>query len=540
MNKLLLLIFFLLICQINIFSQRKSEDISELDAVLKIQRVLGYINYFYVDTVKNTKLAEEAIIGMLQSLDPHSIYIPKKEVKAMNEPLQGNFEGIGIQFAIVNDTVQVIATISGGPSEKVGLRPGDRIVKVNNKEFAGIGITNSDVINTLRGKKGTKVTVTVKRPGEKKLIDFEIIRDKIPIYSLDAAYMISQNIAYIKLNRFAAQTNEEFRQALDSLKKRNNIESLILDLRGNGGGYLNTAIELADEFLGQDKLIVFTKGRAFPRTEYKATKEGDFEEGKLIILIDEGSASASEIVSGAVQDWDRGVVIGRKSFGKGLVQRQFMIPDSSMIRLTIAKYFTPSGRCIQKSYKGGVKKYARDLIERFNRGELTNKDSIHFPDSLKYYTLKNKRVVYGGGGIMPDIFVPLDTTQKYSDVFSKILRKGILNSFVASYIDMNRKVLKNKYKTFEDFNNNFVVDSLLINALIDFSQKNKLKFNEKDKKQLNNDNLSKNILKALIARDLWKTTQYFIIINKNDKVLSKAIDILNDENKYFNILKRKN
>ena len=540
MIKLLLLVFFFLICQINIFSQRKSEDISELDAVLKIQRVLGYINYFYVDTVKNTKLAEEAIIGMLQSLDPHSIYIPKKEVKAMNEPLQGNFEGIGIQFAIVNDTVQVIATISGGPSEKVGLRPGDRIVKVNNKEFAGIGITNSDVINTLRGKKGTKVTVTVKRPGEKKLIDFEIIRDKIPIYSLDAAYMISQNIAYIKLNRFAAQTNEEFRQALDSLKKRNNIESLILDLRGNGGGYLNTAIELADEFLGQDKLIVFTKGRAFPRTEYKATKEGDFEEGKLIILIDEGSASASEIVSGAVQDWDRGVVIGRKSFGKGLVQRQFMIPDSSMIRLTIAKYFTPSGRCIQKSYKGGVKKYARDLIERFNRGELTNKDSIHFPDSLKYYTLKNKRVVYGGGGIMPDIFVPLDTTQKYSDVFSKILRKGILNSFVASYIDMNRKVLKNKYKTFEDFNNNFVVDSLLINALIDFSQKNKLKFNEKDKKQLNNDNLSKNILKALIARDLWKTTQYFIIINKNDKVLSKAIDILNDENKYFNILKRKN
>ncbi len=538
MKKLLLSILLSVIVVINVYPQ-KGDDIKELDAVLKIQRVLSYINYFYVDTVKNSKMAEAAIIGMLQSLDPHSIYIPQKEVKAMNEPLQGNFEGIGIQFAIVNDTVQVVATISGGPSEKVGVRAGDRIVKVDGKDFAGIGITNTDVVKTLRGKKGTKVTITVKRPGEKKLLDFEIIRDKIPIYSLDAAYMVTPTTAYIKLNRFAVQTDEEFKEALDSLKKTNNVENLILDLRGNGGGYLNTAIDIADEFLGKDKLVVFTEGKRFPKTEYKATEKGDFEKGKLIILIDEGSASASEIVTGAVQDWDRGVVVGRRSFGKGLVQRQFMLPDSSMIRLTIAKYFTPSGRCIQKPYKEGVKKYARDLIDRYNRGELTNKDSIHFPDSLKYETLVNKRTVYGGGGIMPDIFVPLDTTKKYSEAFSKILRKGLLNSFVASYIDKHRDELKSKYGTFDEFDKHFTVDSVLINNLVDYAKSNKLTLKEDEKKKLNEDKLAKNILKAMIARDLWKTTQYFMIINKDDEVLNKAVQILNNEKEYNKILKGK-
>ncbi len=529
---------FLIVISINLasYSQDKART-SELDAIFKIQRVLNYINYFYVDSESNAKLAEDAIVGILQHLDPHSIYIPKKEVEAMNEPLQGNFEGIGIQFAIVEDTVQVVAVISGGPSEKVGLMPGDRIVKVDGKDFAGIGITNSDVVKTLRGKKGTKVKLLVKRPGEKKLLDFVIVRDKIPIFSLDAAYMVSPGIAYIKLNRFAIQTDKEFRTALDSLKKHNKVKALILDLRGNGGGYLNVAIDLADEFLDDGKLVVYTKGRAVPKTDYNATDRGEFEKSPVVVLVDEGSASASEIVTGAIQDWDRGVVIGRRTFGKGLVQRQFPLQDSSMIRLTIAKYYTPSGRCIQKPYNEGVKKYAMDIIDRYNRGELTSKDSIHFPDSLKYYTRVNKRVVYGGGGIMPDIFVPLDTTKKYSDAFAKILRKGLLNAYIAKYIDENRKDLEAKYPDFDTYLKNFNVDTILLSDLYNYAKNNKVKFKEKDKKGFMNDTIAAKTIKALIARDMWHTTQYFMIINKNDDVIKKAIEVLNNKKRYENILK---
>ncbi|OFY73322.1 MAG: peptidase S41, partial [Bacteroidetes bacterium RIFOXYA12_FULL_33_9] len=375
------------------------------NSVFKLSKVLNLISTFYVDTVNQDQLTEEAIIGMLKFLDPHSIYISKEEVEEMNEPLEGNFEGVGVQFNILNDTIVVVSPIPGGPSEKVGIQAGDRFVTINGENVAGIGIRNNDVVEKLRGAKGTTVNVGMKRKGTKEILDFTITRDKIPIYSLDASYMINKEVGYIKLNRFAATTMEEYYKAVENLKA-NGAKHLIIDLQDNSGGYLNTSIDLADEFLKDQKLIVYTEGVKSPKHEYKATGRGNFEEGKVIVLVNEGSASASEILSGALQDWDRGVVIGRRTFGKGLVQRPFNLPDGAMIRLTIARYYTPTGRLIQKSYEGGFNDYSRDLINRYNSGEFLSEDSIHFPDSLKYKTLQNSRNVYGGGGIMPDIFIP--------------------------------------------------------------------------------------------------------------------------------------
>ena len=415
----------------------------------KFGRVLSLIDSYYVDTVNTDRLVEDAIIGMLKELDPHSVYISKEEVKRMNEPLQGSFDGVGIQFNILDDTLIVVNPIPGGPSEKLGIKAGDRIVEVDGKNIAGIGLKNSDVIKMLRGEKGTTVNVKIQRRGSENLLDFTITRDKIPIYSLDAAYMVNKEIGYIKLNRFAATSIDEFNKAFSKLKQKG-VKKLILDLRGNGGGYLNTAVNLADQFLPDGNMIVYTQGIHAPRYEEHATEKGVWEEGELVVLVDEGSASASEIVSGAIQDWDRGVIIGRRTFGKGLVQRPYILPDNSMIRLTVARYYTPSGRCIQKSYAKGVKDYSNDIINRYNHGELTNADSIHFPDSLKYKTLKLKRTVYGGGGIMPDIFVPLDTT-KLPELYAGLIRKGIIYQFTVSYMDTHRDELKAKYKSFNTF-----------------------------------------------------------------------------------------
>ena len=501
---------------------------------LKFNKALSFIDMFYVDTINQKQLVEEAIVSMLKDLDPHSVYISPEEVREMNEPLQGNFEGVGIQFSIQEDTIIVVSPISGGPSEKLGIRPGDRIVKINDKVMAGIGVKNKDVFDKLRGAKGTKVKMSIFRKGEKELIEYEVTRDKIPIFSIDAAYMIDNEIGYIKLSRFSATSMDEFTKALNTLKTKN-VKSLILDLRNNGGGYLNIAIDLADQFLNDNKMIVFTEGRNSPRADYKSTKKGDFENGKLVVLVDEGSASASEIVSGAIQDWDRGIILGRRSFGKGLVQRPFTFPDNSMIRLTIARYYTPTGRSIQKPYED-AKEYSKDLINRYNKGELSNKDSIHFPESLKYKTLLNQRTVYGGGGIMPDLFIPLDTT-KFTDYYRNLLRKGTINKFTFNYIDKNRASLTSQYTDFKVYNKTFEVSDKMIEELNILAEKDKVTVKPEELEKSKGD--IKLQIKALIARDLWDTSEYFEVINPSYDDFNKAVELIKDDKAYKKLISKK-
>ncbi len=501
--------------------------------IFKLHKVLGYIDVFYVDTVNHEKLVEAAIIRMVEELDPHSAYLNKDEVQEMNEPLHGEFEGIGIQFNVLFDTIYVINPMSGGPSEKVGIKAGDRIVKIEGEIVAGIGISTTEVREKLMGPKGTKVNISIKRRGFKDLLDFTIIRDKIPIFSLDASYMINDSIGYIRLNQFSLTTMDEFRSAMKEFENTN-FKHLILDLRNNGGGYLNVAYELADEFLSENKLIVYTQGLKSPKRDYISSSSGCFEKGKLIILIDEGSASASEIVAGAVQDWDRGLIMGRRSFGKGLVQRPFNLPDGSMLKLTIARYYTPTGRLIQKPYEdGNIEDYAKELVDRYNNGELVNEDSIHFPDSLKYKTLVNKRIVYGGGGIMPDYFIPLDTNAN-SEYYRKLVQQGIFNRFILTYVDNNRKSLIKKYKDFETYKQGFEITDKILEELIDFTkEKDSLEYKEEELNQ-DKENI-KLLIKAYIARDIWNTSEFYEIINQNDKGFNKALEIISNP-KFYNQL----
>lgn len=502
----------------------------------KLAAALYAVSSLYVDSVDNGKLVEDAIVGMLEKLDPHSNYLTVEEVREMNEPLQGNFDGIGIQFNMLTDTLYVVQVIPGGPSEKVGIRAGDRIIMVNDSLIAGVKMKNSEIMKRLRGPKGTSVWVKVMRKGYPDLIEFKIVRDKIPINSLDAAYMVDEEIGYIKLNRFGATTYKEFLDALGDLKKKG-MKSLILDLQGNGGGYLNAAIDLADEFLGNKQLIVYTEGRESPREEAVATSKGAYEKDPLVILIDEYSASASEIVSGAVQDWDRGALVGRRSFGKGLVQRPIPLPDGSMLRLTTARYYTPTGRSIQKPYvKGDKESYEHETIDRYKKGELISADSISFIDSLKYYTLVNKREVYGGGGIMPDLFVPIDTT-KITDYHRDIVAKGVLMHATMNYIDKNREKLMEEYPVFDKFRKEFDIDQELFDDLQLLAKEEEIEDNPEEFEK------SKTLIalqmKALIARDLFDMQSYYQIINEQNKDYLKAIELLKDPKLYKQLIGKK-
>ena len=497
---------------------------------MKYGQFLHFLDKYYVDSIHAGKLVEEAINFHLKQLDPHSTYISADEVQKMNEPLQGNFEGIGISFNILDDTLFVINPTPNGPSEKVGIISGDRIVKVDDRNIAGTGLTNDDVFSLLRGPKGTKVTVTVKRRAIDKLLDFEIIRDKIPITSIDAAYQITEGVGYIKLNRFSLTTMDEFLEAGIELKRKG-VNDLILDLTGNTGGYLDIAVALADQFLDDEKLIVYTEGLHSERRDYLASLSGLFEQGKVIVLIDEESASASEIVAGAIQDWDRGIIIGRRSFGKGLVQRQLELPDGSMIRLTTAKYYTPTGRLIQKPYEDGLEEYQNEIFKRFQHGEFVNSDSISFPDSLRYETLLNKRFVFGGGGIMPDIFIPLDTAL-YSTYERELIRQGILNQFILQYVDSNRKKLNSTYKNVHQLNEEFLITSDLLLQLENYATEIGLKTKPETIKS--SDEEFHLLIKAYIARDLFSVNDFFVIINQRDENVQKAIDVLNNWELYGN------
>ncbi len=490
----------------------------------KFNTLLYYIEHMYVDEVDGADLVDHAIIKMLEELDPHSTYISKEDLQAVNEPLNGNFEGVGVQFNILKDTLYVVSPIAGGPSEKLGIQAGDKIVKIEDENVAGVGITSQDVFDKLRGPKGTVVKVGIKRKGSKDILDFDIVRDKIPIFSVDATYMVDPSIGYIKVNRFAKTTMEELKASLVELKSKG-MESLILDLQGNGGGLLNTAIEMADEFLSDEKLIVYTEGRAFPRDDTHASRTGLFEKGRLVVLIDEGSASASEIVSGAVQDWDRGLIVGRRSFGKGLVQRPVPLPDGSAVRLTVQKYYTPSGRCIQKPYEEGLEAYQREKYDRFEKGELFSLDSLEHPDSLKFFTNIKKRTVYGGGGISPDVFVSIDTTMS-SQYFSDLIRKGVINTYVLNRVDKDRKALAAKYKTAADFKRDFDMSQAMYDEIIAEAVKEEIEFNEAEF------NTSKKAIelrvKALMARNMFDYSAFYQVINELNPAYNKAVELLTD------------
>ena len=500
-----------------------SFDYTERSTSQKFDEVMDDIQRYYVDPVDGKSLTESAIIAMLEKLDPHSTYIPAEELNEAQMSINGSFVGIGVRFQIVKDTVNVVATIPGGPSEKLGVQAGDKIVSVDGKPIAGIGIKNNDVRTTLMGDLGTKVKIEVKRKNATKNLEFTITRDKIPVYSVDAHYMIDKEIGYIKLNSFSRTTVEEVQSALTELKAKG-MKSLIFDLQGNGGGLLDAAHKLADEFLSGDKLIVYSEGRAQPRSNLKAGKKGLFEDGKLIVLTDEYSASASEILSGSIQDWDRGLIVGRRTFGKGLVQRPMPLSDGSEIRLTIARYFTPTGRFIQKPYDD-PEKYKKDLTQRFLNGEFVHADSIKMPDSLKFKTLKTKRLVYGGGGIMPDFFVPLDTSET-SDYFSDLVQGGHLNTYPFQYVNENRANLKKQYPSFDEFNKNFQMDEAFMNKFFEYVKKedSKLEFNEKQYET--SKNLIKLRLKANIAQDMWGTKELFQVYNDSNEILLRAIQIL--------------
>lgn len=499
----------------------------------KLLMVENIVNNLYVDNVDEEKVVENAVRGILENLDPHSSYSTKEETTSSQETMQGSFSGIGIQFNMQKDTLYVVQTIAGGPSEKVGILPGDRFIAVDDSIIAGRKLKNTDIMKRLRGPKGTKVNIKVKRGSNAELLEFRITRDDIPLNSIDAVYMADGKTGYIRLSRFAATSYKEFKDAITKLKKQG-MQQLILDLTDNGGGYMQIAAQIANEMLNRGNLIVYTQGRKSPRQNLNADGSGTFRTQKVVVMINQFSASASEILSGAVQDWDRGVVVGRRSFGKGLVQREFLLPDSSSFRLTIARYYTPSGRNIQKPYvKGDREDYDKDIIDRYNHGELQSADSIHFADSLKYTTLRLHRTVYGGGGIMPDVFVPLDTTQ-YTDYHRRLVAKGIIPQFALRYVDKNRADLKTRYPDAQKFIKEFTVTDEMLNNLVDAGKAEKVDF---DKSQFaKSKEMLRTFVKAAIANDLFSTGAYFQIVNEQNDIYKEALSIINDDARYRKII----
>lgn len=504
-------------------AQQQQQDSALPEQLAKLLYSESFITRYYVDDVDEAKIVEAGIKAMLKELDPHSTYSNPEEVKSIAEAMRGNFEGIGVQFNIVDDTLFVIQTTLNGPSEKAGILPGDRIITVNDTAIAGVKMDRGEIMKRLRGPKDSAVKLEVVRRGLSAPLVFNLIRDKINTYSVDAAYMVDKRIGYIHINSFAATTHQEFVSKLDSLRKCG-MQNLILDLQGNGGGFLQAAVDIANEFLERGQLVVYTEGRVFPRYEYFAEGGGRFTKGKVAVIVDETSASASEILAGAIQDWDRGVVVGRRSFGKGLVQRAFNLPDGAMIRLTISRYYTPSGRNIQKPYGDSIS-YGNDLMERYNRGELMTADSIHFPDSLKMTTKRLGRTVYGGGGIMPDYFVPLDTN-KYTKYHRDIVRRGTMLQATLRYLDENRETLQKSYPTMKKFNDKFVVDEALLGRLRGMAERDSVKPEGGEEEYRRSIPMLSLQMKALLARDLWDMSEYMQIINTTDDNFLKAYELL--------------
>ena len=513
--------FFLaiLFCMISVLSFAQKQNSLSMQAN-KLGQTLYYIQKMYLDTTNIETLTNKALTAIITELDPHSSYITKEDIKAMEEPLVGNFDGIGVEFALINDTLTINATIPGGPSEKVGIRAGDKIVSVDNEIIAGTSLTIERVHKYLRGPKGTKVKVGVVRKDEPHVLDFVITRDKIPLNSIDSYYEIEDGIVYIRLTRFSATSYEELLDVLASVGVE--PKGVVLDLRGNSGGYLLTAIQIANEFLHKGELIVYTEGRALPRMEEYADGKGILQYMPVAILIDENSASASEIVSGAIQDQDRGMIIGRRSFGKGLVQRQVPLPDGSALRLTVARYHTPSGRVIQSPYEEGKKdEYYKQLIDRYNRGENFNRDSIHLADSVVYRTIKQQRPVYGGGGIMPDIFIPQDTTY-YTPFYGEILRKGLLTDYMNQYADSHRTVFLKKYPKVEQFIKKYNPSDAEISGFLEYCEGKGVIPKEGDM-DISGAEIRK-YFKGLIIRSVYNFNSFIQFINSDDKEILTAVE----------------
>lgn len=482
------------------------------------------ISNLYVDSVDAARLVEDAINGMLSKLDPHSSYTNAADTRKMNEPLRGNFDGIGVQFNMLDDTLVVIQPTTKGPSEKAGILAGDRIVMVDDTVIAGVKMSRESIMNRLRGPKGTQVKLGVMRLGIDDLLTFNVTRDRIPLSSLDAAYMLTPTIGLIRLSNFGETTHQEFLDALHKLYGQG-MKDLVLDLQQNGGGYMNAAVDIANEFLERNDLIVYTKGLRAPYREFLAKGGGQFRQGRVVVLVDEYSASASEIVTGAIQDYDRGWVVGRRTFGKGLVQKPFVLPDGSMIRITVARYYTPSGRCIQKPYTLGERgKYQMDVVERLKHGELTSADSIHVADSLRFKTLRQGRTVYGGGGIIPDYFIPIDTT-RYTKWHRELTAKGAINASLLHYMDSHRAQLRQDYPQFDQFKERFSVPDALVDLLCAEGEKKGIRpaDDAEREKALPEIRLQ---LKALLARDLWDMSEYFAVINDGNPSVQRAIELL--------------